>query len=289
MKKLGSFCGLMILSFHLIGQQETGFQDEIRFVNHLLGRQSYNEALFLLEHLQPAGQEQADTLNYLTGWVLYGRKELVASAHFLSLVSSQSPFFEKSSFFAAYNQTYLGNRHEALTLLNRFDEKDNLLPVVFAMQNFQRAGIYLLERRFDEFHAHALAFSGGFSMLSQEEELLISFGQRIQQSKRKSPFVAGMLSAAVPGLGKIYAGKTAEGVSGLLYVGALAASSWDFYNRLGPQSPFFIVSAALTSVFYLGNIWGSAVAVKRVQNEFNYEMDQRILLNLHIPLRKLYP
>jgi hypothetical protein len=101
--------------------------------------------------------------------------------------------------------------------------------------------------------------------------------------------VAGMLSAAVPGLGKMYAGKPAEAVSGFLYVGAMMAASYDFYNRWGAGNPFFIVSAGITSLFYIGNIWGSVIAVNRSNYEFNHEIDQRILLDMHIPLRNLFP
>jgi TM2 domain-containing membrane protein YozV len=97
------------------------------------------------------------------------------------------------------------------------------------------------------------------------------------------------MSAALPGLGKLYAGKPAEAISGFLYVGAMMATTYDFYNRQGLKSPFFIISAGLTSIFYIGNIWGSAMAVNRTKQEFNYEIDQRILLDMHIPLRNLFP
>ena len=50
----------------------------------------------------------------------------------------------------------------------------------------------------------------------------------------------------------------------------------------------FILSSALATIFYAGNIWGSAVSVKRIQAEKKYEMDQRILFDMHIPLRNAY-
>jgi hypothetical protein len=277
----------MVLSFSIKITAQNNVSAELRFINHMLGRQNYNEALFLLENLQTETNAQKDTVKYLIGWTLYGRKELNSSAYYLSLVSEESPWFEKSRFFAAYNHAYLRDTYKSRELLGFFNE--NSSEQVLLMKNFQFAGVALLDRKMDEFLHHAENFTGNFSITESEEEKLNEYYIRISEMPSRSPFVAGIMSAAVPGLGRIYAGKTAEGISSFLYVGALMATSWDLYNRLGSSNPFFIISAGLSGIFYIGNIWGSAVAVNRVQREFNYEMDQRILLDMHIPLRKLFP
>ncbi len=280
------FIGLVIcLQLNLYGQEK--FTQEIRFINHMLNRQNFDEALFLLENFHPVTTDQRDTVNYLLGWTLYGQKELRTSAHYLALVSEQSPFLEKSRFFAAYNHAYLRDTDDAVTFLNMFDS--SFSDEVFYMKNFQLAGISLLDRRMNDFDALAGSFTGTLSITATEEQRFRDYRQRIVDMPRRSPFLAGLMSAAVPGLGKIYAGKTAEGISGLLYVGAMMAVSLDFYNRFGGKSPLFWISSGISGIFYVGNIWGSVTAVKRVQNEFNYEIDQRILLDMHIPLRKLFP
>ncbi|MBW6478105.1 MAG: hypothetical protein K0B37_01650 [Bacteroidales bacterium] len=275
----------LVFSSMIAAQENVSY--ELRFINHMLGRQNYNEALFLLENLQPETLAQKDTVNYLIGWTLYGRKELNSSAFYLSLVTEESPWFEKSRFFAAYNHAYLRETNTSRELLGIFNGRSP--DQIDLMKNFQLAGMALLDRKLDEFEHHAEKFTGNFSITASEERKLNEYYNRISEQPARSPFVAGIMSAAIPGLGRIYAGKTAEGISSFLYVGALIATSWDLYNRLGGNSPFFIISASLSGVFYIGNIWGSAVSVKRVQREFNYEMDQRILLDMHIPLRKLFP
>jgi TM2 domain-containing membrane protein YozV len=278
---------LAVLSFSFDIPAQENVSSELRFINHMLGRQNYSEALFLLENLQTETTGQKDTVNYLIGWTLYGRKELKPSAYYLSLVSENSPWFEKSRFFAAYNHAYLGETKKSREFLEFFNEDSS--DQVGLMKNFQLAGMALLERELDEFEYHAENFTGDFNITASEERKLNDYYHRISEMPSRSPFVAGIMSAAVPGLGRIYAGKTAEGISSFLYVGALLATSWDLYNRLGRSNPFFIISASISGIFYVGNIWGSAVAVNRVQREFNYEMDQRILLDMHIPLRKLFP
>ena len=285
-KCLIPFAVIMLnFTFKIAGQEN--ISSELRFINHMLSRQNYSEALFLLENLQAETTGQKDNVNYLIGWTLYGRKELKPSAYYLSLVSENSSFFEKSTFFAAYNHAYLRETKKSRELLGLFNE--DISEQVAIMKNFQLAGITLLERKLDEFEYRAENFKGNFSITASEERKMNEYYEMISQQPSRSPFVAGIMSAAVPGLGRIYAGKTAEGISSFLYVGALLATSWDLYNRLGRNSPFFMISASLSGIFYVGNIWGSAVAVNRVQREFNYEMDQRILLDMHIPLRKLFP
>lgn len=272
----------------LLGQQSRlEVSREISFVNHMISRQNTQEALFLLQNISPADLYQKDTVNYLTGWLLYGQKDLEASAHYLSQVSKNSPFYHKSVFFTAYNYAYLRNIASSLHFLEAVSA--DTTQTIRQMVNFQRAGIALLERRVEDFDTYALGFRGTMNVLAQEEKKFIDYRSRILDAPSRSPVMAGIMSAAVPGLGKVYAGKTAEGISSFLYVGAMMASSWDFYSRFGNRHPLFWISAGLSGIFYIGNIYGSAVAVNRVQNEFNYEMDQRILLDMHIPLRKLFP
>lgn len=100
--------------------------------------------------------------------------------------------------------------------------------------------------------------------------------------------MAGLLSSVIPGLGRVYAGKTAEGIVSFLYMTAFGLTTWDFYRGAGVKSPFFILSATVSAVFYAGNIIGSAAAARRTNNEFRHEMDQRILFDLHIPLRNAF-
>ncbi len=280
-------CFLTHLTGVLIGQNNRDFSGGLKFIMHLQSRGNNNEALYLLENLNPDNQARKDSVNYLKGWLLYGQKDLETSAFYLTKVSEQSAYFEKSIFFAAYNHAYLFNTDVSLQLLDNFSTDAS--PAVLAMTGFQKAGVALLDRRLKDFNLYAEDFRGTFAFMATEEEKLREYYTQISNKKNRSPLLAGMLSAAVPGLGKMYAGKTSEGISNLLYVGAMFLASWDFYNRLGPRNPFFIISAGVTGVFYVGNIWGSATAVNRVNKEFNHEINQRILLDMHIPLRRLYP
>ncbi len=271
----------------VISQNKGQFDHEISFARHLMGRGHFKEALFVLEDLKPEKNPQKDSLNFLLGRILYGQKDLETSARYLTKVSNESPFFHQSLFFAAYNHAYLNNTNISGELLFSTDFSSDARLIY--MRNFQYSGLALLDRDMESFQKIRKKLNNEFFLTQAEEKNFISYYEQIKNYPQKSPYLAGFMSMLIPGAGKIYAGKTSEGIANFLYTGALLATTYDLYASFGAENPFFIISAIVSGIFYTGNVWGSMVAVKRVQNEFNYEIDQRILLDMHIPLRKLFP
>ncbi len=272
-------------SFQADDTEHTHIREELDFILYLVSRDDYAESLFLLERLEPVGR-WADSLNYLKGWVLYRQKELDASAASLLLVSDASPVFYKSRFFSAYNLAHTGHLSQSVSVLEGLPVEQESMHA--AMQRFQLSGVSLLRRDFTGFREHAAGFTGGFHVMASQESRMLQHFDLLENTRYRSPFLAGMMSAAVPGLGRVYAGKPAEGIVSFLYLAAFGFTSYDFYRGGGLGSPLFIISATVTSVFYAGNIVGSVVAARRVNNEFRHEMDQRILFDLHIPLRNAF-
>jgi hypothetical protein len=91
----------------------------------------------------------------------------------------------------------------------------------------------------------------------------------------KSAAVSVLSSALIPGMGQAYSGYTADGVSALLLVGGLA--SWAaFYAYNHQQTPELIFGAA-AFVFYLGNLQGAYLAVRRSNRERPRAKEKEIL------------
>ena len=84
---------------------------------------------------------------------------------------------------------------------------------------------------------------------------------------RKSPAVAVLLSAVLPGSGKIYAGRGVDGLSSALATGAPAFFSIRGFRRDGASSIRGWLEGSLSLGFYLGNLWGSAVAARQAGHE----------------------
>jgi tetratricopeptide (TPR) repeat protein len=89
---------------------------------------------------------------------------------------------------------------------------------------------------------------------------------------RKNAFRAGLYSSVVPGLGKVYCGRTADGVYALVIIGLTAWQAYDGFADDGNKSVKGWVFGTLGAGFYLGNIYGSVIAARlyndRIRNEF---------------------
>jgi tetratricopeptide (TPR) repeat protein len=80
--------------------------------------------------------------------------------------------------------------------------------------------------------------------------------------KRKSPFLSGFMSVAVPGLGKAYTGNWKDGLVSLIFTGGMAFQAYRKFNQFGANNYRPWVYTAIGTGFYLGNIYGSVKSAK---------------------------
>ena len=104
---------------------------------------------------------------------------------------------------------------------------------------------------------------------------------------KKSPFLAGAMSAVIPGSGKIYAGDLRSGVSTFLIVGALGGMAAESWIKLGGGDWRTIALSSVFGLFYIGNIYGSALSVSLIQNANKDAEKATLLFDLRIPLHRL--
>lgn len=259
---------------------------DMAFILYLMSRGEHREALFVMDEAVPVTAAMADSLSFYRGWALYQQKMLRPSATALSEVSASSPLYQQARFFAAYNLAHTGDLTKARSMLAGTATGQS--GMLTSMKQFQLGGMALLARDYEAFVYQSAAFTGAYQAFAIQETRLHDHYEALQRVPSRSPVVAAMLSAAIPGLGKIYAGKTGEGLAGFFYTMTFMATAYDFYRGSGPQSALFILSASVAGIFYAGNIWGSAVSVHRKKHELYHEIDQRILFDLHIPLRNAF-
>jgi hypothetical protein len=79
----------------------------------------------------------------------------------------------------------------------------------------------------------------------------------------RSPELAGILSTVIPGAGKLYAGRTADGIFSLITVGSFAGLAAWYFNEEGLPSVRGWIYASIGLIFHAGNIWGSATAARQ--------------------------
>lgn len=89
----------------------------------------------------------------------------------------------------------------------------------------------------------------------QDDELL----RRHEALSRKSPLLAGALSAIIPGLGRVYIGRWPDGLLSFLLVGTTGALAAQGFYEDGRGSVRGWILGAVAALLYAGNVYGSAV------------------------------
>jgi hypothetical protein len=269
--------------------QQFEFSRELRFAQYLQDKDAGAEAIYVLERVDTASlsRVQKDSLFFMLGWAAYTAKRLDTSVNSLLKVSPSFPLYSKARFFSAYCEAFLGRTDTAAFLLqnHRVSGADTALD---ELRNLQLAGIDLLKRDYPAYTERERQFTYSSYIDSKEEQRMKIYYDKMRGFRRRSPVLAGIYSALVPGLGKFYAGKKKQGIAAFLPVLSLAALTYEAYRKDGVRSARFIGFGTLFSVFYIGNIWGSTLAVKIRRNEFYKEYDNKILFDMHIPLRNFF-
>lgn len=106
-----------------------------------------------------------------------------------------------------------------------------------------------------------------------------SFIQKKLNPDYKSPVLAGVLSALIPGLGKIYTGNISDGITSFIFTGALTWLAVDNFNA-GHNTRAWIFSG-LAAYFYAGNVYGSVSSAYIYNAEYKYQLKKEIKLYLN--------
>ena len=227
--------------------------------------------------------EQKDSIYNFLGHAYYNNNIYDSAAICFSSVSPSIQSFNESIFLSAYSFTLLKNYYRGIEQLKKIDTI-NLKSK--ECRNLQLLGIYLLSRDTSNFSRVSKSFTYSYNDINEQEKKIIQLNNDLKKIRPKSGFLAGIMSAVVPGLGKLYAGKTGQGVSSFIPVTLMGLCTFEAYKKAGVSNPRFILTAGLFSIFYIGNIWGSILSVSVSRNEKNDEINNQILFNLRIPLQK---
>lgn len=101
-----------------------------------------------------------------------------------------------------------------------------------------------------------------------------------QNLPRKNPFVSGISSAVIPGAGKFYCGRPADGFHSLVTVGITGWQAYEGFKADGVHSVKGWIFGVVGGIFYLGNIYGSVVAAD-IYNE-EQEVFFRLSVNKYL-------
>ncbi len=260
------------------------------FLQHLTDQEAYEEGVLYVDYLMKgeSSLERLDSLYYFKGLFQYHTKNVEASILSFSKMtqSTGNSAMDLHAFFlTGFQHAYLKDfgaathRLKKIEVFNEFDEE---------LKNYELAAVSLLKRDFDSFVSYKDKFTGRFFQLSSFQEQLLKNYEGLKKVRKKSPWVAALLSGVVPGAGKFYTGKFGQGYTTLLIGTILTLQTLEAYNKSGTSSFRFNLFAGLFSTFYVANIWGSVLSVKVYRDENNKRYNDAILLNMHVPLRTIF-
>lgn len=276
---------LYFLSLHAFGQN---FNRDIEFLNHLGSIKAYEEAIHYADRILPTYQStiRRDSVHFLKGKYYYEQKRIPkAISSFASVSSNSLALSESSEFYLAFLQAYQRDFEASLKQLASLAPERTLR---LELKQFELASTHLLLRDLHKFDSLSATFSYDYYQLEDYERDMIGLSKALRKHKQKSPFVAGLLSAIVPGAGRYYQGKIGQGTIGLVSTGVFAMQALEAYHKDGVKSPRFVIFGGLLSAFYIANIWGSAVSVRVNEMRYNEDVDEAILVNMHLPIRLLF-
>ena len=264
----------------LAGAQNSRWaSDDYDFVEYLIDNGLKADAKALLSR---DAYEPSDTLTYLRAWTAYNLKELESARTLFGQVPADSPFADKSLFYSVAVSAHLGDYSENVPRLQAYSGDYQ------EVKQLQLAGLALLRGDPSAYREAAAHFGySDFALQQPQKELDAIYWQKYEQ-RAKSPWLAAAASAAVPGLGKIYAGNVGEGVAAFLLTCALGAITAEHWIKDGPSDWKTIVPGAMCAVLYLGNIYGSYVCVSIQNTRLENARQTAVLYNIHIPLRSVF-
>ncbi len=134
-------------------------------------------------------------------------------------------------------------------------------------QAFYRLGLYVLSEKKDSLDQFSRR---NRELLINNYPLLMQKIDDIENFNEKSPALAAIMSAIIPGSGKAYSGFWGDAVMSLVFVSSNAWLSYKGFKKKGVESANGWIFGSISMGFYLGNIWGSGKAAK-TYNRIEYE------------------
>lgn len=228
----------------------------------------------------------ADTLDFLRGKELFSTRRWAQASELLSKVPSTSAYWTESFFYHVNSLVFLGQygpaASEHASREKAFAYSGGPYNELYAQQG---AGLALLRNDKENWLRYSSTFTYSDYTLEESERVMSEIAGSRFSGKQRHAGVAALLSGVVPGAGKVYAGRTGEGVASFLTVGSLAAITAENWNKHGLKDWRTILAGSLCATFYLGNIYGSYISVSIEKDERTKAEDSLIIYHLHIPVR----
>jgi TM2 domain-containing membrane protein YozV len=118
----------------------------------------------------------------------------------------------------------------------------------------------------------------------KEKEKISSFYDWKKEPPYKDGTLAGIMSAVIPGSGKIYAGETGDGIVAFITTTVFAFIAYDNFKAGHTTRAWIWTSVA--ALFYAGNVYGSVAAAQVHNAKITFEFNDG--LNVYLNKKNYY-
>ncbi|MFY0605204.1 MAG: hypothetical protein JXR10_00720 [Cyclobacteriaceae bacterium] len=267
---------------------QNNYADRYRFISHLETIGAYSEGLLYIDQLtnQEHSTQRADSLNYLRGRFSYLLKNREDAIQYFQAVSpTVLPLFNASRLYSGLESAYLKDYDTSKAYFNEVQPTNELES---ELQNYQIGALALLNRDYSTYESLRKDADDMNFHLKDHLVILDKSYLELVNHKPKSPAIAGLMSAVIPGSGKMYNGQFGQGIMTLVTASIFGLQAYEGYRKNGVNSAPFIAFGSLFTLFHISNIYGSVVAVRLGEKNFNNNQNESILLRMHIPIRVLH-
>lgn len=280
----------LIITTHARNLYAQNNWSEQGFFNYLLERKLYDDAQTLIyDHLKTQDQTLQSNFYFQLGLIHYYQNTRDSALFYLERLDDHPLFNYQNLFLQSYLRAKKGDFVRSKKILE--GQSDQLLHSPLQRLNYTfLLGNTLLQHDTKAYLALLKNDSLYFSIHHQTRKSYHIIYRELVSFSPKSELISASLSAVIPGLGKVYAGKSGEGISAFVKCAVLCSQALEAYLRnsnLKSNIRFWVFTPAF-AIFYVGNIWGSVFTVRNRKRLFYAQKHQQILDIMYHHLHDYY-
>ena len=264
-----------------LSAESVDIKKNLSFADYLFNEKKYDESAteyLRVLHLYEIDKKDKNYLNYKIGLSLSkANKYRVAGKYFNFCLDNKddTSMFNKALVNHSYNFFKIGNYLKSNKIIDEYKEndKDKLL------NSLQLCNYFFLK---DKKHQSLLK-----QKLNSNIPYIPNVKQRLEKmikTKYKSPLIGGLMSAIIPGSGRIYAGRFKEGVQSIVSFASITYLAYDGFKKSGIKSLRGWLFSSISTLLYIGNISGSVLAVKIRNRAIDNRFRESIELELNVKI-----
>lgn len=266
------FLFILIIPLNIFSQQNSYInspENIKKFADFLFCSKDYLRSVFEYEKYLKTNSN--DTVEFKIG-LAYSKMGKFQETHkIFSNIKFDSEFYDKSRLENLRSIFLLGNFHNFRTayLTSTFKDQDYFLRA----KKLFYFSYFFQDKDLPDKNNSLKIFNG------KEKKAVLDFYEREKKSPFKKPVLAAIISAIIPGSGKIYTEEYGDGITAFLATGLFTYLTVLNFNANHNFRAWIFAGAA--AFFYTGNIYGSAASAQ-IYNagiKFNFENDLKVYLN----------